>query len=170
MYRTNFVVGFSLAVMLLAGCGGDSSSPNQAPVLAAIADQAIEANEASPAINGTVSDRRVGNTQIAATSDNPAVLADAGIVVTQNRGNFSIVLTPVADTTGVATVTVTATDRGGLTDQTIFAVNVVQQQNVSFRDYFRTAFADDPNAAPRDVNTRQFDNDAQDDDYSDLLN
>lgn len=152
---------------IVSACGGGGSSTNRAPQLGAIADQQISANVASDAIPVTVTDR--GIVRISAASDNPAVIADTGIAVSGSGADFTLVVTPVAGALGSATLTVTATDRGGLTDQTQFQVTVNQQQ-VSFRNFARDTFADDANDEPRDINSRTFDADALNDDFSDLLN
>ena len=152
--------------LMIAACGGGGSS-NRAPQLGDIADVEISANVASDTIGVSVTDR--GPVTLNVTSDNPDVIANDGIDVNGAGANFSLVLTPVPAVIGSATITVTATDEGGLQDQTNFQVTVVQQQ-VSFQTFVRDVFADDLNQAPRDINSRTFDADAQNDDFADLLN
>ncbi len=161
----NAVFAASLS-LLLAACGGGGSS-NRAPQLDGIADVDISANQASAAISVSVTDR--GAVTLTATSDNPAVIGDDGIAISGSGTNFSLVLTPVSAALGSANITVTATDPGGLRDQTQFQVTVNRQQ-VSFQTFVRDVFADGANAAPRDINSRVFDADAQNDDFADLLN
>ncbi|MEM7078703.1 MAG: hypothetical protein AAF513_08755 [Pseudomonadota bacterium] len=151
--------------LLTTACGGGGSS-NRAPQISSIDDVTISANEASAAISVDVVDR--GAVSLTASSGDPGVISDAGIVVSGTGPTFSLVLTPMPDTLGNATITVVATDRGGLSDQTQFVVSVMPQQ-VSYRGFVRDVFADESNQPPRDVNSRVFDADAQDDDFADLL-
>lgn len=160
----------TMLVAVVSACGGGgSSSTNVAPRLGVIADATLSANQPSDPIPVTVQDRGAQNATVTATSSDPSVVADSGLVVSGgSQGNFSLVVTPVADTLGMSTITVTATDAGGLSTQTTFQVTLAPQQ-VTFSEYFRSTFAADPSDAPADVNTREF-NDPGGDDYFDLLN
>ncbi len=157
-------VSFSL---LLAACGGGGGSTNRAPQLNPVADVEISANEASAPIAVSVTDR--GSVTLSASSDNPAVIDAGGITVNGSGSAFSLVLTPITAALGTANITLIATDAGGLTDQTQFQVTV-NQQPVSYQGFVRAVFADDVNQSPRDINSRSFDADAQNDDFADLLN
>ena len=106
--------------------------------------------------------------RVAASSSDQAVLPDAGLMFSGGIEQLRLTITPAPNTLGTATVTVLATDEDGMTGQASFAVTVVQQQ-VSFRQFVRDSFADAETAMPRNINSRQFDDDAAGDDFADLL-
>ncbi|MEM9620024.1 MAG: Ig-like domain-containing protein [Pseudomonadota bacterium] len=155
-----------LVSLLVTACGSGGSS-NRPPVLSDIADIEISANETSAAVAVSVADRDA--VTVVAVSDNIDVVPADGIVVNGAGTEFSLLLTPAAGALGNTTITITATDPGGLTDETQFLVNVVQQQ-VAFENFVRDVFNNDPSGSPRDINSRTFTNDALNDDFSDLLN
>ena len=69
---------------------------------------------------------------------------------------------------GSAQITLTVTDEAGLADSTDFLVTVSLAQ-VSVSDFVRTAFQQPADAQPTPINTLEFVNDAQDDDFADLV-
>lgn len=77
-------------------------------------------------VNFTLADDRTlpALVKVMAASDNPALLPDAGIQVTNASGAVSIMLTPVAGQTGAATVTVTLTDGDGAVATQTFLLTV----------------------------------------------
>ena len=166
--RSYYLTSSLCLAMALAGCGGGGSRDNVAPQLGAIADTAVEANVTSDPISFSVSDRAVANVQVVATSGNQGVIPDAGIAITGSAGNLALTVTPAADVLGSSTITVTATDRGGLSDQVSFLVTV-QAQMVSLSQYVRDTFADGPNEQPRDLNSRLFEDDAEANTFDDLV-
>src|SRR5262249_36714234 len=66
---------------------------------------------------------------LAATSSNPALLLDTGLVFGGSGSNRTVMVTPVPDQSGVATVTVTVRDSGGLTSSDSFMLTVVAQND-----------------------------------------
>jgi len=64
------------------------------------------------------------NLVVTATSNNQAVLADAGLSLSGTTGSRTLAIAPVPDAFGVATVTVTVTDAGGLSAVETFDVTV----------------------------------------------
>ena len=167
--KTQMQIAGVLMLAALAGCGGGSSSANQAPALAPIADVTISANIAAPGITLSAMDGS-RNLSFSATSANPDVIADGGLVLSTSGRTASLVITPLADQLGQAAITVSVTDPGGLTDQATFTVTVEPQAGVSLRQFVRSTFADAPTAVPRNVNSRRFEDDAVNDDFSDLVN
>ena len=159
-------ISAALLILVLSACGGNSS-PNRPPQLASIADASIEANVSSYAISITASDRS-DNLTFTVSSSDQNVIADAGLALTSSGRSASLIISPVADTLGTATVSVTATDPGGLSDTVLFQITVVPQEGVSFNEFTRAVFADPANAVPRDINSRRFDDTPTN--FDDLVN
>ena len=161
-----------LAAVFAAGCGSSNNNlppVNVAPTIAAIADQAIEANVQSMPIDFTVSDDQpIANLTIAVTSSDSDVVPDDGITVGGSGGSRSLIITPVIDTVGDTLITVMVTDSAGLSASTAFMLSVNPQQ-ASFQQFFRSTFADAATDAPRPINAIEFDQDAAGDDFADLL-
>lgn len=164
------IIIFSTA-LALAGCGGGSSDdflPNQAPQITILpSDQDISANAPSGDLTITATDDG-GAAQLTANavSSDQSVIANSNLVITGSNGNFSLQITPVPDTLGTASISVTVTDAQGRATAGSFAVNVVPQP-AQFTDFVRAVFSDDANAVPRDVNARAFIDDASA--FDDLL-
>ncbi len=166
-----------LAGVFATGCGssGNSQPPinqppvNMAPTISAIADQAIEANVLSMAIDFTVTDDQPeSNLAIAVSSSDTDVVPDDGIVLGGSDGSRSLSITPIIDIVGDTLVTVIVTDAAGLMASTAFMLTIDPQQ-ASFQQFFRSSFADAPTDAPRLINAIAFDQDAAGDDFADLL-
>lgn len=160
---------FIACVLLgLAACGGGSRG-NTAPVISGLADVTISANQTAMPVTFTVTDDEdAAAVSLAAASSNADLLPNAGLRLGVGGGDRSLTITPVAGRLGSATVTVTATDAGGLQDTATFDVTVVAQ-DVSFTTFFRNAFAQDERTLPQDVNSRNFQADAGEGDFDDLL-
>ena len=162
-----FIVG--LVGFLIAGCDGDSSAPvNNPPTISAIPDQSTIANVPSTAIAFTVSDEQLANLSIAVSSDNQAVITDAGIALGGTGAARTVTITPVTDTVGDAFITIIATDSTGLSASTSFLLTVDPQQ-LSILQFIRTTFAEDEADEPALINAVAFDQDADGDDFADLL-
>ena len=161
----------TLLSLLVAGCGGSGSSPapvNAAPTISAIADQNTTANEQSAAIAFTVMDEQISNLSISASSDNQQVVPDSELVLGGSGTMRSVTITPVIDTLGDAFITIIVTDQAGLSASTSFLLTVVPQQ-VSLQQFVRTTFADAEDGDPALINAIAFDQDADNDDFADLL-
>lgn len=154
--------------LCIAGCSGSDSARNRAPSISAIADQATMANAPSAAIVFTVTDEQASNLSITVSSDRQTVIPDSGIVLTGIGTARSLTVTPVIDTLGDAFVTIIVTDRAGLSASTSFLVNVIPQQ-ASMLQFTRASFEQDEADDPQLVNAIEFDQDAADDDFADLL-
>ncbi len=159
----------TLLSLLVAGCGGSGSAPapvSTAPTISAIADQSTNANASSSAIAFTVTS--ASSLSFSISSDNQQVVPDAGIDLTINGASGSITVTPVIDTLGDAFITILATDQAGLSASTSFLLTIIPQQ-LSFQQFVRAEFAKPQDSEPALVNAVAFDQDADNDDFADLL-
>lgn len=159
----------TLLSLLVAGCGGSGSAPapvSTAPTISAIADQSTSANASSSAIAFTVTS--ASSLSFSVSSDNQQVVPDAGIDLTINGASGSITVTPVIDTLGDAFITILATDQAGLSASTSFLLTIIPQQ-LSFQQFVRAEFANPQDSEPALVNAVAFDQDADNDDFADLL-
>ncbi len=159
----------TLLSLLVAGCGGSGSAPapvSTAPTISAIADQSTSANASSSAIAFTVTS--ASSLSFSVSSDNQQVVPDAGIDLTINGASGSITVTPVIDTLGDAFITILATDQAGLSASTSFLLTIIPQQ-LSFQQFVRAEFAKPQDSEPALVNAVAFDQDADNDDFADLL-
>ena len=159
-----------LVSLLVAGCGGSGSSPapiNVAPpTISTIPDQSTSANVASSAIAFTVTSATP--LSFSASSDNQQVVPDAGIDLVSSGTSGSITVTPVIDTLGDAFITIIVTDQAGLSASTSFLLTIVPQQ-VSLQQFVRSEFAQAKDGEPAFINAIAFDQDAENDDFADLL-
>lgn len=158
-----------LLVFLVAGCGGSGSSTapvNTAPTISAIPDQTTSANETSMAISFAVTSN--GGLSYDVSSDNQQVISDSGLNLVSNGASGSIAVTPVIDTVGDAFITIIVTDPAGLSASTSFLLTVVPQQK-SLQQFVRTEFAQAEDGSPELINAIAFDQDAENDDFADLL-
>lgn len=115
-----------------------SGTPNSPPVISAIAAQTMEADTSLP-VNFTLSDANHVLTctgSMSATSSNTTLLPNANIVFSGTMPNCVATITPAANQSGTATVTLTANDGITSTNQpfsltvtpcTVAAINWIQQ-------------------------------------------
>jgi len=159
----------TLLTLLVAGCGGSGSSPapvNRTPTISAIADQSTSANVSSTAIAFSVTG--ASSLSYSVSSDNLQVVTDAGIDLVTNGASGSITVTPVIDTLGDAFITIIVTDQAGLSASTSFLLTIIPQQ-LSLQQFVRTEFAQVEDGKPALINAVAFDQDAENDDFADLL-
>ncbi len=160
-----------LLSLLVAGCGGSGSAlapVNAAPTISAIADQSTSANVSSAAITFTVTDESTSSLSFSTSSDNQQVVPDSGLDLVSNGASGSITVTPVIDTLGDAFITIIVSDQAGLSASTSFLLTIVPQQ-ASFQQFVRTEFARAEDGEPALINAIAFDQDADNDDFADLL-
>ena len=107
------------------------SDNNPAPTITSIAPQTTTVNKATGLINFVVGDQgtQIGDLTVTATSGNTTLVPNspANIVLMTSAGNpasRSLLITPAADQTGVAIITVTVRDSGGKEASTSFALSV----------------------------------------------
>ena len=101
------------------------NSVNDAPTLSAIANQAIDANSWTGALAFTVNDLETtaASLTLSKASTNLTLVPTANIVFGGSGANRTVTVTPVANETGTATITVTVSD-GNLTANEVFDVTV----------------------------------------------
>ncbi len=104
---------------------------NTAPSISNIVNQSTTEDTAKGPISFTVSDAETaaGDLTLTGTSDNQGLVADSSIVFGGSGGSRTVTLTPEANAYGTATITVTVTDGGGLTDQDSFDLMVTAQND-----------------------------------------
>ena len=161
----------ALTALVVAACGSsgpDGPARNQPPTVSAIAGMAITANQASPAIGFTVSDEQPDALAVAVISENPRVVPEDGLVLGGAGTARQLTVTPAIDTVGDAFVTITVTDADGLTAGSTFLLTVDPEQQ-SMQQFTRASFSVDGDGQPELVNAVEFDQDAEDDDFADLL-
>lgn len=168
----NKIISIGLPILFLAACSSSNNDgparSNQAPAITPIGDQTISANITSMPIPVSVSDEAVGQLTFQVLSDNPDVVPIDGLVITGNSNPFLLTATPTGDVTGDTLVTVITTDNGGLSASATFLLTVAPQQ-LSLQQFTRDTFAADENSDPVAINAIEFQADADNDDFSDLL-
>jgi len=164
----------ALLVLLVAACDGSGSSTapvNTAPTISEIPDQSTGANVTGTAISFAVTNfasTTTGGLTYEVSSDNQQVIADSGLDLVSNDAGGSITVTPVVDKVGDAFITIIVTDPAGLAASTSFLLTVVPQQ-LSMQQFVRTEFARAEAGTPELINAVAFDQDAENDDFADLL-
>ena len=88
---------------------------NDAPVISTIADRTINEDTSSGAIGFAISDAdsALGTCEVTVTSSNQAVVKDTDITLGGSGANRTIALSPVANSSGDTTITVTVDDKSG---------------------------------------------------------
>ncbi len=164
--------GLLLVVSLLAACSSDSSGErqpvNRAPSISAIAETSTPANGPSQAINFLVSDESVESLTLSASSDRPDLVPSSAIRIDGTGSNRSLTITPVIDMTGDAMITVIAEDTAGLAASSSFLLLVDPEQK-SMSQFARDTFVASEDDEPALINAVEFDQDADEDDFDDLL-
>lgn len=107
---------------------------NTAPNISRIPSLYTPINTWTRAVDFTISDAETAaaSLTLTAASSNPGVVANNGIGISGSGGARTIVINPIDNATGSATITVTVTDAEGLTDQTDFEVTVTP----TMRNYY----------------------------------
>ncbi len=164
---------FVAMVLCIAACSSDNNPPqpppNQAPTIAQVANQSIEANQSTPVSVNIADDQTAASQlQLVAVSDNDQLVPAAAIVINGSGATRELIITPTGASTGSAQITLTVTDAQGVSASTMFALSVVPE-SVSYAQFLRDVFRDDKNSVPRDVNSREFIQDAGDDVFADLF-
>ena len=167
--KTNLSV-LLLVVSLLAACSSDSSGEreNIAPILSDIASVNTTANAVSQPIDFRVFDENVSTLSFDVNSDRPEVVSNDAIQVVGSGSMRSLEITPVVDMTGDSMITIIATDAAGLAASTSFLLTVVPEQK-SMSQFARDTFTATEDDEPALINAVEFDQDADDDDFADLL-
>ena len=99
---------------------------NDPPTISSIADQSTPEDTPIGTVSFTVGDEEtpVADLVVIATSDNVSLIPNANIVLGGSGANRTIGVTPAANQSGSATVTVSVRDSGGLQASETFVVTV----------------------------------------------
>ncbi len=163
---------YVMLAALVAGCGSgsdnDRSAGNRAPSVSAIGDQSIQANRSDEQIFFTVSDEDVASLDIESSSDQQQIVADENLAILGSGSERRLSVTPTRDSSGEVTISIVVTDRQGLSANTVFALSVVPER-VSIQQFARSTFPEEADDEPELVNAVEFVQDADEDDFSDLI-
>jgi hypothetical protein len=167
--KLNLAVLGALSAGLLTACGsGGYDAPPapaaQAPTIAGLADQSLPQDTTTPVLNFQVSDTDSGadSLTLTATSSDPSIVPTEGIVLGGSGANRTLQITPAPEAFGDATITIRATDPGGLAAQQVVRVTV-NGVFVSFTTTVTDWFALDENADESTLSGFTFTQDADDD-------
>ena len=123
--------GASFTCMVSNSAGSVTSSPvvlsvHDTPVIGSIQDQEISRNSATPPLVFSVNDSQVAPASLilTATSSNPSLVPNANLALGGSGTNRTVTVTPAANQTGYATVSLSVND-GTLSSSTAFMVTVV---------------------------------------------
>ena len=96
----------------------------------------IIAQNATSSLDFSVSDDVTSSDQlqVTASSSNPDLIPDSGILLAGTDEDRTLTVTPTSDQTGVALITLTITDDTGLSSDVIVPVTVVVPQSVVVED------------------------------------
>ena len=117
---------------------------NDAPTISAISDVTLN-EDGNSVVSITVQDVDSTNLTITPTSDNQALLPDAGLSVAGTGPTYNLTVSPAANASGSAVVTVTVADEGGLTASASFTVTVTPVNDAP------AISAIDPQTTPEDI-------------------
>jgi hypothetical protein len=99
---------------------------NDTPAISAIADRTIDMNTSTGSIAFTLSDEVPGTVTLSGSSSNTTLVPNANIVFGGSGANRTVTVTPAANQYGEATITITATDDGGVVGTTSFVLTVLR--------------------------------------------
>ena len=100
------------------------ASVNDAPTISNIADWTIDANTGTGAVSFTIGDDDLATVVVTGSTSNATLVPSANIVFGGTGANRTVTVTPAANQSGTATITVTVTDGGGLTAIDTFLLTV----------------------------------------------
>ncbi len=118
---------YTLKLEVEGKSAGEEPTPNNAPTISDIADQNINQDASTGAINFTIGDDQtaLNALTLSGASSNNSLVSNAGIVFSGTGANRSVTVTPVAGQFGVATITLTVSD-GEKTANTSFDLTVTE--------------------------------------------
>ncbi len=102
------------------------TAANVAPTISNITDRAIDVNTSTGAIAFTIGDNDVASVALSATTSNASLVPLSNIVFGGSGSSRTVTVTPAANQSGTATITVIATDSAGLTASDGFVLTVRQ--------------------------------------------
>ena len=101
---------------------------NPAPVLGGVAPVTTQQNR-SATLNFTVTDPNGSTVNVSASSDNPTLVAQAGLSLSGFGTNRSLTITPTFGQTGTGIITITATNTSGFSARQSFTFTVTAVSN-----------------------------------------
>jgi len=162
-----------IALVFTSACGGGGGNNpppvpiNAVPTISAVPDQQIDGNsQATITISIDDDGTPLNDLTVSATSSNGALLPDPQ--VSSEGATRTVSLVPTPDELGSSQISLAVTDAQGLTATVMFNVTV-NAVNQSLSQFVRDAFATGESGNVQLINALEFVNDAQDDDFSDLL-
>jgi len=154
-----------LAALLLSACsggaGGKSGSmnppttgeSNTAPAITGLAaNQSVLQDGSSDPIGFQVGDAQTATAQlnVTASSSNESLMPAAGIELSGDGANRSVLLTPEPGQSGTADITLSVKDAAGMSTTRKLTLTVTAQQK-SFRDFAIASLNSPPDAQPAEV-------------------
>ncbi len=152
--RKTLLLSAVITAGLLAGCGGGSGKPSKTnPTISSINDVTLLANMDSDNIQFLVGDKDTlpADIVITASSSNPRIITNEGLIVTANGATRNLIVSPLSDEIGTATITVTAIDGDLNSSSTTFVVNVIPE-DVPATSFVNDVFANPENGEPVKIN------------------
>lgn len=163
----------ALGGLLVGGCGGSGGqgpAQNAAPTVSAIADRTVTANETVQPIEFSVDDDATDASDLSVTAMtiDQGVVTDDNIEIVGQSSARSLLVMPIADEIGNAEISVVVTDDAGLSDAVTFMLSV-NPETKAISEFTRSNFAAPEDGDPVPINAVVFEQDAEDDDFEDLL-
>jgi hypothetical protein len=106
-----------------------------APTISAIPNQITYSNMSAGPVSFTVGDAEGDTLTLTKTSSNPALIPDANVVTSGSGPSRTVTLTPLADQTGVSTITISVAD-GFNTNSASFVLSVSARYGLFFSESF----------------------------------
>lgn len=118
--------GVSRPQASVADIGAFEERANTPPTISDIADQTVDTNMSTAALMFTISDLETaaGDLLLSATSSNPSLVTQFGMVFGGSGTDRTITVTPAFNQSGTTTISVTVTDEAGLTNTDTFVLTV----------------------------------------------
>ncbi|WP_158262484.1 MULTISPECIES: beta strand repeat-containing protein [Pirellulaceae] len=114
---------------------------NTAPTITSVEDQAIDQDSATDPLAFTIGDAEsaIEDLTVVVESDNPALVDPAGIIVTGEGADKTLIVTPLAGTFGSANVTISVSDGEETTTESfVLTVNEVTASPLAELDSYAT--------------------------------
>lgn len=119
-----------------------ANTNNTAPAISAIADQTISVNSSTGPLAFTIGDAETAadSLTISASSSNPLLVPNANLSFGGSGSNRTVTVTPAANQSGSATITIAVTD-GALSASTAFNLNVLVPPSITSQPQGQTVTA-----------------------------
>ena len=170
--RNAFIALLALLLIACGGSGGGAGAPqlDNPPSISAIDDRTIIANQAVEPIGFTVTDDRTATKalDLAVMVLRGDVVSADGVRLAGDDDKRSLLVTPREDEVGTAEISIIVTDAAGLSDAANFRFTVAPQRQ-PIAGFTRVQFAATADGDPALVNAIEFEQDADDDGFEDLL-